>query len=188
MGAHLAEVTELLAAWSRGDRLSGDAAISHLYADLRRLAAHYLSGERSGHTLEPTALVHEAFLRLAAQQGIAWESRSHFLAIAATVMRRVLVDHARAHQCAKRGGGVHPVPLDQAQGVVESRFLLLLEIDCALQALAALDAEKAKLVELRVFCGLSIEETAEILGCSVATVGRQWRLARAWLLRELGGP
>ncbi len=187
MGAHPAEVTELLAAWSQGDRGSGEAAISHLYGELRRLAGHYLTGERTGHTLEPTALVHEAFLRLAGQRGTAWESRSHFVAIAATSMRRVLVDHARARHRAKRGGFQVAVPLDQAEAVAAAGFQAAVEIDRALERLAALDPEKAKLVELRVFAGLSLDETAAALGCSAATVTRHWRLARAWLLCELGG-
>lgn len=187
MSAQPAEVTELLAAWSQGDRGSGEIAIASLYADLRRLAGHYLAGERTGHTLEPTALVHEAFLRLAGQRGTSWESRSHFVAFAATSMRRVLVDHARARHRAKRGGFLAPVPLEQAEEVAARGFLAVIEIDRALERLTALDPEKARVVELRVFAGLSVEETAAALGCSAATVTRHWRIARAWLVRQLRG-
>lgn len=183
----LEDVTQHLAAWSRGDAGAGGAALEQLYGDLKRLAAHYLAAERPDHTLEPTALVHEAYLRLAGQRAPLWESRGHFLAIAATLMRRILVDHARAVGSQKRGAGVVKLELGAALETPAATLAQLGEIDVALMRLETLDKTKAEVVEMRVFGGLSLAETAAALGCSTATVGRHWRTARAWLIRELGG-
>jgi len=156
---------------------------------LRRIAAGYLRRERDGHTLQPTALVNEAYMRLVDQRDVTWQNRAHFLGIAAQVMRRILVDHARARLTAKRGGGVAPITLAGAAhgGAQETDDVDLLALHDALERLAALDPEQARLVELRYFGGLTIEETAEALGVSPATVKREWALARAWLRRELSG-
>jgi RNA polymerase sigma-70 factor (ECF subfamily) len=156
-----------------------------VYAELRRTAARYLRRERSGHTLQPTALVHEAYVRLIDQRDVQWQNRAHFLGFAAQVMRHILVDHARAHSAGKRGGGAARVTLSEALVVPEERDVDLVALDDALTALAALNAQQARAVELRYFGGLSIEEAAEVLGVSTATVRRDWTVARAWLRREM---
>lgn len=178
-------VTELLQRWSQGDREAAQAAFSALYQELHDIASAYFRGERRDHTLQPTALVHEAFLRLEANGGPEWRSRTQFLAIAARLMRQILVDHARHRNRRKRGGGLPHVPLLEAQDLAAPTPEAVLALDDALRRLEGEDAEKASVVELRFFGGLSVEETAACLGISGKTVSRQWRRARAWLFREL---
>ena len=186
-------VTGLLQAWGAGDASALDALFPIVYDELRQRAGRVLGRERAGHTLQPTALVHEAYLRLVDQQRVQWEGRSQFFAIAARVMRRVLVDHARARLAGKRGAGAQHVTLIDARFDVDAASAAvsvdeavdLLALDDALQRLVAFDARKARLVELRYFAGLSIPEAAESLGVSQATVIRDWNVARRWLHREL---
>jgi RNA polymerase sigma factor (TIGR02999 family) len=183
------DVTGLLLAWGRGDRSAADELMPAVYDELRRQAERAMRREGHEHTLQATALVHESYLRLVDQRRVAWRNRAHFFAIASTVMRRILVDHARARLTAKRGGGAAPVTLagvqdGEAERVAEVDLLALHE---ALDRLARLDPEQARLVELRYFGGLTIEETAGALGVSAATVKREWAVARAWLRRELVG-
>jgi RNA polymerase sigma factor (TIGR02999 family) len=182
-----ASVTQLLLEWTGGDRAALDRLMPLVYGELRRLAAGYLGRERRDHTLQPTALVHEAFLRLVDQQRIEWQGRAHFLALAATLMRQLLIDHARKHRAAKRGSGGPRLTLLEGDLAAEPRDVDLLDLDRALSALAALDSRQARVVELRYFGGMTIEETAEVLEVSPATVKLDWSLARAWLLRELLG-
>ena len=184
-----ADVTGLLLAWGRGDQSAADRLVPAVYEELRRHAERAMRREGGEHTLQATALVHESYLRLVDQRRVQWRNRAHFFAIASTVMRRILVDHARARLTAKRGGGAAPVSLAAAEpatpeGTDEADLLALHE---ALEKLAVLDPDQARLVELRYFGGLTIEETAEALAVSPATVKREWALARAWLRRELGG-
>lgn len=193
-------VTGLLQRWSEGDRAAMDRVIPLVYDELRRMAQRQLRQERDGHTLQSTGLVHEAFMKLAQQDGpVRWESRAHFLGWTATLMRHILVDHARARQAAKRGGGVAIESLDalmddtQGQAAVAAQVagsatepIDVIAMDQALQRLEALDAQQGRVVELRFFGGLSVAETCEALGISPATVKREWATARAWLLRELG--
>jgi RNA polymerase sigma factor (TIGR02999 family) len=179
-------VTELLHAWGAGDVRASEALVPLVYAELRRQARRALRREGEGHTLQPTALVHEAWLRLDGQHGARWESRSQFLAVAAQMMRRVLVDHARTRRALKRGGGETQVTLGHADHAAAAPDQVdLLALDDALARLASLDPRKARLVELRYFAGLSIPEVAAALGVSLATVGREWAVARMWLRREL---
>ena len=180
-------VTELLRAWSDGDDDALERLTPLVAAELRRLARAYMRRERRGHTLQTTALLNEAFLRLTDARAVRWQDRAHFLGIAARLMRRVLVDHARSRGYAKRGGGARRVTLDE--GLVRSGepALDVVELDRALEALAAVDARKSRLIDLRFFGGLSVEETAEVLQVSPDTVKRDWRLAKLWLLRELAG-
>jgi RNA polymerase sigma factor (TIGR02999 family) len=178
-------VTELLVRWREGDDGARERLMALVYADLRRKAAAFLRRERGGHTLQPTALVHEAYLRLVAQDRVAWQNRAHFLAIAASMMRRVLVDHGRRQKAKKRGGPAARVTLDDGLAPSMPRELDLLALDEALDALAALDEQKARIVELRAFGGLEVEETAAALGISPATVKRHWAFALAWLQRRL---
>ena len=178
------EVTRLLGSWSRGDPEAREALMPLVYAELRRLAASYLRRERTDHTLQPTALVHEAYIRLVEQKNVQWQDKSHFFAITAQLMRRILVDHARGHLADKRGSGAPKVPLTEAIVMSQERPAELLALDESLSRLAALDAQQARVVELRVFAGLTVEETAEVLGISSATVKRDWRMAKAWLLQE----
>lgn len=185
MAASAHQVTELLASWSRGDVKAREELIPLVYAELRRLANSYLRRERSDHTLQPTALVHEAYLRLIAQRDIQWKDKGHFFAITAQLMRRILVDHARGHLAEKRGSGMTKVPLDDALVMTRERPGKLLVLDESLSRLARVDPRQAQIVELRVFAGLSVEETAEFLGISLATVKRDWRMAKAWLSREI---
>lgn len=181
------EVTRLLQAWSDGD----ETALAHLMplvdAELRRLARGCMGRERKGHTLQPTALVNEAFLRLAGARDVRWQDRAHFMGIAARLMRRVLVDHARSRGYQKRGGGAERVPLDDAVLEAAERPVTVLALDRALEEFATIDARRSQVVELRFFGGLTLEETAGVLDVSVETVKRDWRLARLWLLRELKG-
>jgi RNA polymerase sigma factor (TIGR02999 family) len=184
-----ADVTGLLLAWGRGDQSAADRLVPAVYDELRRHAERAMRREGVEHTLQATALVHESYLRLIDQRRVEWRNRAHFFAIASTVMRRILVDHARARLTAKRGGGAVPVSLAGAEpatpeGTDEADLLALHE---ALEKLAALDPDQARLVELRYFGGLTIEETAEALSVSPATVKREWAVARAWLRRELAG-
>jgi len=180
------EVSQLLLAWKQGDAGAADRLLPLLYQELKRLASHHLKGEATGHTLQTTALVHEAYLRLVGAD-VAWEGRRHFFAVAAQVMRRVLVDHARARQRLKRGGPLAQVPLEGLVAASAQRPDELLALDEALQRLSALDPRKARVVELLYFGGLNYEETAVELDISPATVHRDLRLARAWLYRELTG-
>lgn len=181
------DLTELLRAWNGGDGAALDELLPIVYDELRQQAARHLKRQPAGHTLRPTALVHEAYLRLAGSPSSSWQSRAHFFAVAGQVMRAVLVDHARARQAAKRGGDASPVTLenvaDSADGTANSVDVLAL--DEALRRLADVDKQKCRVVELRYFTGLTIEETAEALNLSTATVKREWTAARAWLKREL---
>ena len=179
------EVTRLLHAWSEGDRDSGERLTPLIYEELRRLARGLISRERKDHTLQPTALVHEAFMKLVEMDGIRWQDRAHFFAIASRSMRQILVDHARRHRSQKRGGSTPAVSLEQVGELATDRPLDLVALDDALHALAKVDPEKASIVELRYFGGLSIEEVAEVLDTSRTTIIRRWRMAKAWLHREL---
>ena len=183
----LAPVTELLHAWHGGDLAARDRLVPLVYDDLHRLARGHLARERGGHTLQPTALIHEAYLRLMGHQGLDWQGRTHFFALAATTMRRILVSHARKHRSAKRGRGGVSVTLCEDHAVAEARDVDLLALDAALTKLETIDARQCRVVELRYFGGLTIEETAAELGISPATVKLDWSLARAWLFRELSG-
>ena len=178
------EVTRLLQAWGGGDKAALDGLIPHVHEELRRLARSHMRRERPGHTLQTTALINEAYLRLVGQE-VPWQSRAHFFGIASRLMRQILVDHARAQNYQKRGGGLQQVSLAAAAGAVGGRAAELIALDDALNSLAALDEQQARVVELRFFGGLTIEETAEVLGVSHATVERDWRAARAWLRREM---
>jgi RNA polymerase sigma-70 factor, ECF subfamily len=178
-------VTQLLLAWRDGEAEALEALTPVVYDELRRLARRALAGERSARTLQATALVHEAFIRLVDVRRVRWQNRAHFYAVAATLMRRVLVDLARTRLAQKRGGGVEKVTLDEELLVSSGHSRHLLAIDEALDALARVDARKAKVVELRFFGGLSVEESAAVLAVSAETVMRDWKMAKAWLLREL---
>ena len=180
-------VSRLLKAWGRGDLQARDDLVPVVYRELQRRAGAYLRRERSDHTLQPTALVHEAFMRLMGQDRVAWQNRAHFFAMAAQMMRRILVDHARAHGAAKRGDGQAPLALDEALVAAPSSNVDVLALDEGLTRLAALDPQQARVVELRFFGGLTMEETAVALRISPATVGRDWALAKAWLYAELSG-
>ena len=180
------DVTELLLEWRRGDKAALDRLTPLVYDELRRIAHRYMRGERGGHTLETTALVNEAYLRLANQQRVEWQDRAHFFAVTAQVMRHVLIDHARRRHYAKRGGAAaRQLPLEEEHGMSHERAAELIALDDALDRLTRLDPRKGRVVELRYFGGLSLEETAEVLGVSVMTVRRDWRAARAWLYQAL---
>ncbi len=181
-----AQVTDLLHAWGEGDETALHQLVPLVESELRRLAGAYMARERPGHTLQPTALVNEAFLRLVDAQGVRWHGRAHFFGIAARLMRRVLVDHARARGFQKRGGGAQTVPLETTILVSRAPDIALLDLDHALDALAEVDERKAKVVEMRFFGGMTVEETAGALGVSGDTVKRDWRLAKLWLLKTLG--
>ena len=181
-----AQVTELLHAWGAGDETALHQLVPLVESELRRLAGAYMARERPGHTLQPTALVNEAFLRLVDAQGVRWHGRAHFFGIAARLMRRVLVDHARARGFQKRGGGAQAVPLETTILVSRAPDIALLDLDHALDALAEIDERKARVVEMRFFGGMTVEETAGALSVSIDTVKRDWRLAKLWLLRTLG--
>ena len=184
-GSTDASVTQLLLAAHQGDKEALDRLMPRLYDELRRLAASYLQHERPDHTLQPTALVNEAYLRLVDQKAVAWDNRAQFFGLAAQMMRRILVNHAESRRTAKRGGGVSHVTLEDSHAVAEDRTVEILAVNQALDKLAAFDALKAQLVELRMFAGLTTEEAAAVVGKSVATVEREWRIARAWLHTEL---
>jgi len=179
------DVTALLGDWSRGNRTALNQLLPLVYAELRRVAARQLRQERTNHTLQPTALVHEAYLRLVDQRQVDWQNRAHFFGVAAQVMRRILVDHARRHNASKRGDGAGCVPIDEAKDVPVSNEIPILALDEALARLEKMDAELARIVDLRVFCGLTIEEAAHALCVSPSTAKRDWRTAKAWLTREL---
>lgn len=181
----MGEVTELLARWRDGEAAARDALIELVYDELRRIAQRQFRHERGDHTLQATGLVHEAYARLVGQRAVPAADRGQFFAIAARMMRRVLVDHARARRANKRGGGQTPITLDDEHEPAADGAVDLVRLDEALAALAALDPEQARLVELRYFAGLTIEATAEVLGVSAATVKREWTTAKAWLRREL---
>jgi RNA polymerase sigma factor (TIGR02999 family) len=179
------EVTEILLAWNNGDKNALEKLMPLVYNELRRLASRYMRSEHPGHTIQTTALVHEAYLRLIDQRNVRWQNRAHFFGIAAQMMRRILVNYARDQHAAKRGGHNYKLSLDEAIALPEERNLDLVGLDDALTLLAQTDARKAQLVELRFFSGLSIEEAASVMGISIATAKRDWTLARAWLYREL---
>ena len=179
------EVTELLQAWRGGDKRALDKLAPLVYDDLRRLASSYMSREQPGHTLQTTALVHEAYARLVETPHVNWQDRNHFFAVCAMLMRRVLVDYARSNGYQKRGGGMRPISLVEAEDVAQNADVDLFALDEALSRLEAFDPRKGQVVELRFFGGLTIEETAEVLRLSRETVMRDWKLAKTWLLREL---
>jgi RNA polymerase sigma factor (TIGR02999 family) len=177
------DVTQLLAAWGKGDRSALDRLFPLVHAELRRIAQRQMSQERNGHTLQATALVNEAYLRLAGQPDPKWQNRAHFFAVCAQVMRHVLIDHARAHARDKRGGGAVHVSLDEAAALAGQPAEHFLALDEALHFLERVDPQKGKIVELRYFGGLSVEETAEVLNISPRTVRREWQRSKAWLFR-----
>ncbi len=179
------DITSLLSAWSSGDKEAQHRLLETLYDELRSRARHLMLGERHGHSISATALVHEVYLRFVNQSGTSWKNRGHFLAVASTVMRRVLVDYARARNSAKRGGQWQSLTLDVSEIEDPSIAPSLIEVDDALEALAAIDEMQARLIELRFFGGLTIDETAELLEISPATAKREWQMARAWLWRRL---
>jgi len=178
-------ITNLLVRWSEGDEAALEKLTPYVYDELRRLAQSYLRNERPDHTLQATALVHEAYLQLLGMQQIEWKDRGQFIALAAQMMRRILVDHARKHAAQKRGGGEYKVSLSSAQAISSERDVNLVALDEALQRLSAIDPKRSEIVELRFFGGLSIEETANLLKVSTPTIERDWRVARAFLRREL---
>ena len=187
MPDELGQVTALLTRLRRGDRQAADQLVPLVMDELRRLARYYLSDERTGHTLQPTALVHEAYLKLAGYQNLNWESRSHFIGVAAGLMRQILIDSARRHRAAKRGRHFEQVPLDDHRDFLQVEHSEeLLALDEALHRLEKMNSRQCRIVELRYFGGLSVEETAEALGVSPITVKRDWATARAWLRAELG--
>lgn len=180
-----ADVTDLLHAWKRGESQAEEALLERVYGVLSHIANAALRGERSDHTLEPRALVHEVYLRLLPQQGVDWQSRSHFFAVAGRMMRRVLLDHAKQRGRGKRGAGRVRVVFDDALSTAAEREPSIIAVDDALASLARLDPEAASIVELRFFGGLTVAEAAQVLGTSPRSLARRWTLARAWLLREL---
>ena len=180
------QVTQLLSDWSRGDPKAREELMPLVYGELWRLAQSYLRRERGDHTLQATALVHEAYLRLVEQNDVQWNNRGHFFAITAQAMRRILVDHARGHQAAKRGGEGEKIPIEDAFALSNDRPDAFLALDESLRRLAEVDSRQEQIVELRVFAGMSVEEIAEVLKISTATVKRDWTMAKAWLSLELG--
>jgi RNA polymerase sigma factor (TIGR02999 family) len=180
------EVSELLRAWSRGDQGALGRLTPIVYEELRRLARHYMRGERPGHSLQATALVNEAYTRLVDYKRMQWQNRAHFFAVSAQLMRRILVEHARRHNL-KRGGGLQHISLDETAVVGMKEDTDLVALDDAMNSLARIDPRKVRVVEMRFFGGLSVEETAEVLKISPVTVKRDWRTARTWLYRELTG-
>lgn len=180
-------ITELLVEGSKGNKAALDQLLPFVYDELRRQAARYLRRERAGHTLQTTALIHEAYIRLIDQKKVQWQNRAQFFGIAAQLMRRILVDHARARKRSKRGGSNIQVSLEPAMAVTQDQELDLVALDEALERLAQIDPQQSKIVELRFFSGMSVEETAEVLGISPATVKRDWSVAKAWLHREISG-
>ncbi len=179
------DVTQLLRKWNEGDRAALDQLMPVVYRELRKLANSYLRDERPDHTLQPTALINEAYLRLVKQDFPEWQSRKHFYGVAAQLMRQILVEHARTRAAAKRGAGAHKLSFDEAPVFSQEQAADLVALDDALTALAKFDGRKARVVELRYFGGLSVEEVADALDISVATVGREMRMAQAWLRREM---
>ncbi len=187
MGIAPIEFTQLLVSYRNGDKSALDQMTPIVYDELRRLARFFLASERSDHTLQPTALVHEAYVRLVDQHAVDWKNRAHFLGVAASMMRRILINHARARQAAKREGFTQAISLDDALGVFTNPRIDLLELNRALQELTDMDAQQGRVVELRYFGGLTIEETAEVMEISPATVKREWNTARLWLLQQMEG-
>ncbi len=185
MSTSPSDVTQLLHDWKNGDRAAVDALTPLVYDELRRLAAHYLYDEHSAATLQPTSLVNEAYIRLVSQKTPDWESRSHFFGVAAHLMRQILVDHARKHRTAKRGGGVKNQSLEEALHVPLEAGNQLVELDDALKRLGKIDPRQCQIIELRYFGGFGVEETARSMGLSISTVSREQRMAEAWLFREL---
>jgi RNA polymerase sigma factor (TIGR02999 family) len=181
------DVTGLLLEWRHGDVAAFDKLMPLVYGEMRRIAHRYMQQERDGHTLQTTALINEAYVRLVGQQKMEWRNRAHFFAVTAQVMRHVLIDHARRLHYAKRGGAAQRVTLEEAEAMTQERAAELVALDEALNELAQLDPRKSRVVELRYFGGLSIEETADVLEISEMTVRRDWRAAKAWLYRALGG-
>ena len=181
MPASSNEVTELLIKWSKGDKAALDELMPVIHSELRRMARRYMARERSGHTLQTTALINEAYLRLVDQQGVEWQDRAHFFAVSAQIMRHILVDHARKYQSDKRGAGAQKVPLDEVIIANQQRAAELVTLDQALDDLATLDPRQSQIVELRFFGGLTVEETAEVMKIAPITVMREWRTAKAWL-------
>ena len=179
------QVTKLLQGWRAGECSAPDELLPLVYDELRRLAHHHLRNERPHHTLQSTALVNEAYLRLVGQNLPKWESRAHFFAIAAQLMRQILVDYARRHRASKRGSGVCMLELDDAVALPQRKNVDVVALDDALNALAEIDPRQSRVVELRFFAGLSLEETSEVMGIATATVQRDWTAARAWLHREI---
>jgi RNA polymerase sigma factor (TIGR02999 family) len=179
------QITKLLKDWGNGDETARDQLMPLVYEELRRMAHRHMRKERPGHTLQTSALIHEAYVKLVDQTEVEWQNRAHFYGTAAQMMRRILVDHARARQYAKRGGNAHAVSLDEGAIVSRERAAEVVALDEALTVLAAVDQRKSQIVELRFFGGLSIEETAEVLAVSPGTVMRDWTLAKAWLRREM---
>ena len=180
------QVTQLLKQWQEGSNEALEALMPLVYAELKRLAASYLRRERPDHTLQSAALVNEAYLRLVDQNQTRWQNKAHFYGIAAQMMRRILADHARGHNAAKRGAGMPELELDEAVAQAQARSVDLVGLEEALQKLEKLDPQQGRIVELRFFSGLSIEDTANVLAISPATVKRDWAAARAWLFREVG--
>jgi RNA polymerase sigma-70 factor (ECF subfamily) len=178
-------ITELLQLWSSGNEDALEQLTPFVYRELHRLAAHYMGLEKPGHTLQATALVNEAYVRLINWKDVEWQSRAHFIGFSAQLMRRILVDYARSHLFEKRGGNVRPVSLDDAPPLPDERLMGMLDVDLALERLAQIDERKARIVELRYFGGLTVEETAAALEISTITVIRSWNFSKAWLLREL---
>jgi len=178
-------VTKLLVQWSSGDQGALDALMPLVYEELRRVARYYLKQEKQSHTLSSTALVHEAYLRLVNQKEVTWQNRAHFFGVAAKMMRRILVDHARRHGYAKRGGGVMTLALEEVVATPQRREIDLVALDDALDSLAKLDDRQSRMVELRFFGGLSIEETAQAVNISAATTKREWATARLWLYNAM---
>jgi RNA polymerase sigma factor (TIGR02999 family) len=178
-------VTQLLIGWSNGDREALDALLPAVYEELRKQAANYLRRERVGHTLQTTALIHEAYLKLIDQKNVHWQNRAHFFGIAAQLMRRILVDHARTKKRAKRGGSNIRVSFNEANVLAPNQNLDIVALDEALERLSEIDEQQSRIVELRFFSGLTVEETAAVLAISPATVKRDWRMAKAWLHREI---
>jgi RNA polymerase sigma factor (TIGR02999 family) len=179
------EITQLLAEWSDGNQSALDELYPLVYDELHRLARRYMSRERKGHTLQTTALINEAYVRLVDQRNVHWANRSHFFAISAQIMRRILIDHARRHAYAKRGGGAQQVSLDEALTISSARGSDLLRLDEALKILSEMDSRRSQVVELRYFGGLNNEEIAGVLNVSENTVTRDWNMARAWLYQQL---
>lgn len=179
------EITRILNDLESGDPKAADRLMPLVYDELRRLASRYLARERPDHTLQPTALVHEAYLRLVDQTKVNWQNRAHFFAVAASMMRRILVDHARSHNAQKHGGQRQKLSLDEAISFSKGKDLDIVALDDALGDLARLDPEQSRIVELRFFGGLTLEETAEVTGVSLSTVRREWEMAKAWLYDQL---
>ena len=182
-----ADVTQLLQQWRAGNKQAVDQLLPLVYSELRRLASIHLRNERPGHTLQSTALVHEAYLRLIGQRDVDWQSRAHFFGLASQMIRRILVDHARNRNAAKRGAGVTRLALDEEIGTGGKKDVDLEALDDALNGLQSIDPQQARIVELRFFGGLTVEQTSEVMGISPATIYREWATARAWLFRELSG-